>query len=380
MIKGATTNTEHLFIVGAGFSSHAGLPLTNNFTEKLLDVKGLKYPSQSSMIVKFLQDFVEKVFGHGPGSKPDEWPELEDIFTCIDLSANTGHHLSGGYSPSELRTVRRALIVRIIRMLDQTYTRGLRKADKDWVALEDFFSSVRADKCAFLSMNWDTVIEQGLSRTQSISSIDYGCSATHVEIDSSHKRLQTIASTNQIAVLKPHGSANWLYCDACRQMFWVPPDKTQWVANFLFKPSDATVMRKFIGEKLVRTRNVYNCPTCSAPALGTRFATFSYRKALDFSMHERSWAAAEQLLWASKSWVFVGYSLPAADYEFKLLLKRVQLCRPTPPDVVLITGGGGAHLTERSYQKFFGPGINVVFKNGLDAGTIQHLKHIGALK
>ena len=30
------TTTEHLFIVGAGFSSHAGLPLTNQFTEKLL--------------------------------------------------------------------------------------------------------------------------------------------------------------------------------------------------------------------------------------------------------------------------------------------------------------------------------------------------------
>src|SRR5665213_2033172 len=161
----AMTTPDHLFIVGAGFSRQAGLPLTNDFTEKLLDVKG-SMPSQSSLIVKFLKLFVEKIFGHGVSSRPDEWPELEDIFTCIDLSANTGHHLSGRYSPSDLRTVRRALIVRIIRMLDQTYNRRSKRPDKIWDALEDFFSTVRADRCAFLSMNWDTVIERGLARTQ----------------------------------------------------------------------------------------------------------------------------------------------------------------------------------------------------------------------
>jgi hypothetical protein len=41
---------------------------------------------------------------------------IKDIFTCIDLSANTGHHLGPKYSPADLRSVRRGLIVRIIRM------------------------------------------------------------------------------------------------------------------------------------------------------------------------------------------------------------------------------------------------------------------------
>jgi hypothetical protein len=306
---------EHLFIVGAGFSSNAGLPLTSNFTEKLLDVN-VKSPGPSTLIVKFLQDFVEKIFGHGPSSEPAQWPELEDIFTCIDLSANTGHHLGDKYSPSELRTVRRALIVRIIRMLDQTYKRGLRKPGENWPALEDFFSSVRSDRCAFLSTNWDTVIEQGLERRQRISSFDYGCGAIPVEIDKSEKLLRpidSIDSTSQISILKPHGSANWLYSDACRQMFWVRPDETQWVAGLLFKPSDKIVLNKFTKTTL-KPATLYKCPICSARALGTRFATFSYRKALDFPMHERTWASAEKFLWAAKSWVFIGYSLPAADY------------------------------------------------------------------
>jgi hypothetical protein len=145
-------------------SFHAGLPLTNQFTEKLLDVKRLKLDAPSSLIVRFLQNFVEKTFGHLPSSSPKDWPHLEDIFTCIDLSANTGHHLGPEYSPSDLRTVRRALIVRIIRMLRHTYTQGSDNADSNWTTLEDFFSSVESDKCAFLSMSWDTVIEEGLKR------------------------------------------------------------------------------------------------------------------------------------------------------------------------------------------------------------------------
>jgi hypothetical protein len=116
--------------------------------------------------------------------------------------------------------------------------------------------------------------------------------------------------------------------------------------------------------------------------LGTRFATFSYRKALDFPMHERSWDSAEHLLRAAKTWIFIGYSLPAADYEFKLLLKRVQLSRSPDPHVVLMTGGGpeAADRTERSYQRFFGPSIATVFKDGLDADARRYLRKIGALQ
>ena len=97
-------------------------------------------------------------------------------------------------------------------------------------------------------------------------------------------------------------------------------------------------------------------------------------------MHERSWGSAERLLRAAKTWVFVGYSLPAADYEFKLLLKRVQLSRFPAPDIVLITGGLGADDTELSYRKFFGPHIRKVCKHGLNLEAKQHLQRIGALR
>ena len=279
---------DHLFIVGAGFSHYAGLPLTNHFTEKLLNVSKLKR-GQSQRIVKFLREFVYKTFDHSRLAKAHFWPQLEDLFTCIDLSANTGHYLGPKYSPKVLRTVRRALIVRTIRMLHQAYKKGKKE---DWKKLESFFALVPPDRCAFLSMNWDTVIEEGLERTQDLSAFDYGCDAKHAEFKNSHIQLPSYPPGRPVQVLKPHGSVNWLYCDACRQVFWFPAGSSaERIADHLFGVSDEKIAARFAGEKYQPSgpRNSYNCPLCKAKALGTRFATFSYRKALEFPMHESSW-------------------------------------------------------------------------------------------
>jgi hypothetical protein len=59
----------------------------------------------------------------------------------------------------------------------------------------------------------------------------------------------------------------------------------------------------------------------------------------------------------SEKWVFIGYSLPAADYEFKHLLKRVQLARAIAPKFIVITGGRHTEETYTNYERFFGRAI-----------------------
>jgi hypothetical protein len=82
------------FILGAGFSKCASLPVQAEFSDLLLSsVFSTKLDKQ---ITKVLSTFLRDVF---------QWrancpmPELEDIFTCIDLSANTGHQLGLNYTP-----------------------------------------------------------------------------------------------------------------------------------------------------------------------------------------------------------------------------------------------------------------------------------------
>jgi hypothetical protein len=166
---------DDLFIVGAGFSHYAGLPLTNGFTEALLE------PMDSSvgihrLLTEFMKTFVYESFGHGRNTRGKTWPDLEDLFTFVDLSANSGHHLGCGFSPADLRTVRRAMLSLIIRMLDNKYRTGRKKA-KEWWKLEEMFASIHPSRVGFISMNWDTVIERKLAAICGNPFIDYCCDA-----------------------------------------------------------------------------------------------------------------------------------------------------------------------------------------------------------
>jgi hypothetical protein len=370
----------NLIIIGAGFSVNAGLPLAGDFTKELLNLSGLPRYGASVRQVGFIRSFIDRVFGEGAPCSANEWPELEDIFTLVDLSANTGHHLGPQYAASDLRVVRRAMIVRIIRMLSQAYWRKHGAPDLEWRALEGLFDRFNADVTAVLSMNWDTVFERGIARTQRIRRIDYGCSATAVAFKK-ESLVERRLSGDTLHILKPHGSVNWLYCDACRETFWVPPSDTEKVAQSLFRASD---WRAVLAGSKVRSPLMLSpkCPHCEAKSLGTRFATFSYRKALDFPMHSASWRTAEQYLKGSADWVFIGYSMPAADFEFKHLLKRVQLTEGERPAITVVTGGKDAEATVERFTKFFGdvPGKRFFFSKGLDAEALEHLEKIKVLR
>ena len=381
---------ETVFVVGAGFSSYAGLPLTSGFTEAILEARELgRGPSR--LIVDFLTTFIHDAFDHSRTASAKHWPELEDVFTCIDLSANTGHHLSCSFAPADLRTVRRALLSRIIRMLDQRYKLARKNKDANWRKLEAFFWHVAEASAGFISMNWDTVIERQLDATQSGFVVDYSCDALPAKTselpdreDFSSKRSYLKAlraskavsletpprsgeeATRIIPIVKIHGSINWLYCDNCRRLFYFSPGMAHRIADQLLSANDLARIGTFLQPKKgaqdetprSQQQPLY-CLCSTEVALGTRIATFSYRKALDFPMFQKSWFAAEELLRSAKRWVFIGYSLPPADYEFKYLLKRIQLSRTVKPEFIVITGGSRRDIsrTYDNYQKFFGRSI-----------------------
>jgi hypothetical protein len=166
---------------------------------------------------------------------------------------------------------------------------------------------------------------------------------------------------------KIHGSINWLYCDNCRQLFWVTPQESRTIANQIIRSQDFSRIKALLPnesnlvERLMRRQWKYPevmCLCSEKVALGTRIATFSYRKALDFPLFQKSWLAAEELLRLARRWVFIGYSLPAADYEFKYLLKRTQLSLAKRPEIVLITGGSDVRRTLDTYRKFLGRALD----------------------
>lgn len=366
---------QQVLILGAGFSLHAGLPLQSDFTEALLAARTFADGKPSRVLTDYLCKFVHDSFGHRVDAKACFWPALEDLFTCVDLSANTGHHLGRPYSPAALRTVRRALISRIIRMLREKYAKSEKKPDERRERLVQLLSNLDLQHTSFVNLNWDVALEQTLSETRPEYAIKYGAAERAFDFDDLSKP-RPVRAGQVVQLAKIHGSINWLYCDNCRRLYAAPPRQINRIADQLLSGSDWDEIGKVLGRPIDDDlkKSARNCPCCPDVPLGTRIATFSYRKALDFPMFQRTWFTAERLLAHAAKWVFIGYSLPAADFEFKYLLKRVQLARGKQPEFVIVTGGTSKAVREtvENYQQFFGDRIrkDKVFRREIDADAI----------
>jgi hypothetical protein len=141
----------------------------------------------------------------------------------------------------------------------------------------------------------------------------------------------------------------------------------------MLPPSSKTGEREPLLTSFIRRQTLAREMPCF---LATRFATFSYRKALDFPMFQKSWFSAERLLRNAKNWIFIGYSFPAADFEFKYLLKRVQLSRRDLPDFAVVSGGDSSDSAYHHYQHFFGGKIKKgenFFGDGLEKHALAHI-------
>jgi NAD-dependent SIR2 family protein deacetylase len=263
-------------------------------------------------------------------------------------------------------------------MLERKHDRASKKKDGKWATLKQLLTNVDYDSSAFLSMNWDEVVEFRFWAIHSMDKVyfDYGCNATHARISSDKSHIVPVIESKgpSLRIVKMHGSVNWLYCDNCQQIFWFSPGNGTRISEGLLSAVEwqkITPGRKSPGKP-------WMCPFCITTRLSTRLATFSYRKALDFPMFHKSWFTAEALLREADTWAFIGYSMPAADYEFKYLLKRISLSRQPLPRIVLVTGGADAEATLKNYQQFFGSTLKVgtnCFLSGLDSKSIECLLH-----
>ncbi len=148
----------------------------------------------------------------------------------------------------------------------------------------------------------------------------------------SYRQTTFLRMCQKSRIVKIHGSVNWLfYCDNCRRLYWFPAKDGATVAMQLITRREGRRLKLPGLDTCAR----WHCMHCKDVALTTRVATFSYLKALDFPMFERSWSAAERVLRQAEKWIFIGYSLPAADYEIQtsseagtaLPARAAQICR-----------------------------------------------------
>jgi len=366
-----------VFVLGAGFSCRAGFPLQPQLLRRAVDLGVMDIPAGAPD--SFLEDqataleFLRRVFARGGDRdlrevfESGQGPTLEDVFTLLDQTI-ARRSFCGGYSWSRLSEVREALnrvVLFPIHAAHEAVSSNAAEPYRQFAALlleQRMAGGLASEVVSVVSLNWDCLLEDSiywcirrLGGPQCVD-VDYCCYTTPLTPLCPHtpSLTQRASGLVNLKVMKLHGSANWLLCPNCNRLFTgLGAEEDEWRLYVTPRP----------------------CPVCSTlwlnredprgdqhPRLEPFFVTPTYVKVFDNPHIRMTWHNAYTTLAAADEVVFIGYSLPEADYHVRTLLRRA-----VSPDaeitVVLIEDDRPKrntpkylrrHFPSSRYQAFFG--------------------------
>jgi len=371
-----------VYFLGAGFS--AGV--TNNL--------GIRVPSQEKLVEQIINhrnhfpreldsfiNFLENTLGI-PSIYHNSIP-LEDIFTPLDKCIGEGISFRN-IDSNEARKVRNLVDYLIGKTLDILLRGNVQKAYIDNFAKYLVQrSSIRAngqypthDPVSVITTNWDILLDNSIQDKLRIFQkygdittkgvVDYCCNiSSYRSGDESVKAGLEILGKGgfNVKLLKLHGSLNWLQCPKCNRLY-VDFDNKIAVHQY--------TKQNYEKEKCRHCDSNYG--QCTSHALISNLIMPTFIKNLSNAQYKLVWHnAAIELSEASKI-VFIGYSLPSADYEIRQLLSR--MVRPTATIEVVDFGDNENDpkivRLKNLYQTFFGRSVQV-FHGGSESYLANNL-------
>ncbi|MCP4653600.1 MAG: hypothetical protein GY858_09515 [Candidatus Omnitrophica bacterium] len=321
--------TKTVYVFGAGFSYGAGFPLQRLILTKVFSQKFDILYGESLVRRKELREFIDQIF------YPNALPSLEDLFTLLDQTIAQRRNCFD-YSWKELDSIRDDLKRLILTVFHEASLRSETTGDKFYDSLASHFvketikKRSRGNRLSVISLNWDSLLEDSVykitkktkNKKQQIST-DFCCCILRLKEDCDGIAIPPVnqEEKNRIKILKLHGSINWLFCPNCNRMY------TGLGANEGRKLYvQDSFCKHCLGHTVRRKKNKH--------VLQPYIITPTFEKNFD-NIHIRTvWYNAYAELATADRVVFVGYSLPEADYHLRTLLRRA--IRPSACiDVVL---------------------------------------------
>jgi hypothetical protein len=288
---------EIAIFLGAGASCSEGAPnqaklFEHFFQESFEDYQRLtdqglltEITALQTRLARFFDVFF-RLTPTGPDSA-GKFPTFEEALGIIDLAlarddgfrgyeGNLFTHQQG----ATLRNARRDFVFLIALILDKKLEvpKGLHK-----LLVQNLSHANLLSACAFVSFNYDILIDNALGSFYEECCLDYGIEfVDYVRLGS---------RPAHISLLKLHGSLNWLYCSTCRSISLTEFNKG--VCDLIINPA------------LCRCRK---CGSLTVPIV----VPPTYFKVLSNIFLQEVWHRAEQLLSTCRTWVFCGYSFPDA--------------------------------------------------------------------
>ncbi len=374
MVMGKT-----VYVLGAGFSTLAKLPpqadiinrifspTTEQFMSNKILIKTItRFENARKNIAKFLltlfsNQSIEKFAAEKIGNSLDElspsereevfnalaedlsfWQEiykfireklsgvtLEDIFTILDKAVVSNEHIQG-YNLSKIIALREDIIFCIIRLFvaelsDYKYDTSVYIEFVKKILNLRFKEGQEKDPVSIITLNWDALLDIYFNEVIKTDKkyenarldyciydyeYDHFCEKKGEEKPIPSTLLKNLNYFN-IKYIKLHGSMNWLICKNCRRLF--------------YSVDEYIALKEF-------EKNSPQCPFCKEnyssisnddqTNLKSELITPTLIKNLDNVNFKSMWKNAFVELSEADKIVFIGYSLPQADFELRYMLKK----------------------------------------------------------
>lgn len=249
---------------------------------------------------------------------------LENVFTILDLNIAAARFFRE-YSTEELEEIRHALVQCIIYVLscqmEESATYINSKKMSNHIVKERLSVLPEDDNLTVITLNWDSIFDQELMEICTEHNISGDrkifpdlCFYDNTFRGGENRKPSTLIKAlghYNIKLLKLHGSINWLYCPKCERMY------VDYKQNIALKELGAGELDEQYCRKCKEKVMGKN-----APKLHSLIITPTYIKRLENHYLQAIWHNAYIDLSEASEVIFIGYSLPDADYELKNLLKR----------------------------------------------------------
>lgn len=312
-----------VYILGAGFSKPAKAPIQSEIVEEILNLRKKYFGTKDKTIKGYLDDFEKFLENELYIDKADfKSIALEDVFTPIDRCIIDGVSFRSLDNKKlvELRERIYSLIIIAIKEKLQNSTSHKKYIDKFAKFIVENMQPRMKDKqhdpLAVISTNWDILLDNSIKRAIEADNhngvVDYCCYISSLHDDDTIKPgLWALGKGKyNVKLLKIHGSMNWLNCPKCQRLYVAFYDK---IAEYgIYKDKNCShCSRNFKENKTIST------------ALRSNLIMPTFLKDLNNFQIKLIWQNCGVELSEASKIVFIGYSLPQADYELRQLLSRM---------------------------------------------------------
>jgi NAD-dependent SIR2 family protein deacetylase len=352
-----------VYILGAGFSGPAGGPPQDAI---LGEIWNLPDSPEIEPHKTRLKGFLQNVL-----NVDEKKVSLEDIYTPIDRCLADGIALRGA-SEDELQKLRDSIGYLIAQAIKSRFDRwpvtssgyvndfaknlvGQAAVRAEKAKGQKFASEAKKhDPFSIISLNWDILLDNAINNAlkakdlrpdgsmmdgdyEPFGVVDYCCYIS--SLDANERRIRTGlwslgCKGYNVKLLKIHGSMNWLQCPNCQQLFVGYDDKL--------------IIPNFSAPQLCRHCQKQG----NSSYLRGSLVMPTFLKDLTNFQVKLIWQNAGVEIMEARKLVFIGYSLPHADFEFRQLLSRM-VHKDAKIEVVLLGSSPGFSEEKKRYESFF---------------------------